>query len=96
MADYADVSEVEEIKSRYAHYPSVGATIRICRLLGIEEDNFRTIKEDDAWAYFRELLSEVASAMPREQLYDSLASYLSPGEIETHLRHIEQLKRTTA
>ncbi len=96
MADYADVSEVEEIKSRYAHYPSVGATIRMCRLLGMEEDNFRTIKEDDAWEYFYELLEKFASAMPREQLYNSLASYLSPGQIEKHLNHIEQLKRKTA
>jgi hypothetical protein len=55
MADYADVSEVDEIEKLYANYPSVSEIIGMCYDLGIEKDNIRTIDEDDAWAYYHEL-----------------------------------------
>ncbi len=96
MADYADVSEIEEIQKLYANYPSAKAIIRMCRTLGVEEDVLRNVREDDAWEYFYELLSMIADAMPREQLYDSLSPYLSPGKIEEHLNYINQQQRKTA
>jgi hypothetical protein len=76
--------------------PSVGGITRMCRRLGIEEDDFRTINTDDAWEYFYELLEKFAGTMSREQLYESLASYLNPAEIEEHLNYITLHQRKTA
>ena len=76
--------------------PSSGAIIRMCLHLDIKKDSQRTANTDDAWEYFYELLSQFADTMPREQLYESLASYLNPGEIEEHLTSINKQQRKTA
>jgi hypothetical protein len=55
MADYADVSEIDEIEKLYAHYPSVSDIGRMCYALGIKMDTIRTLDEADAWAYYHEL-----------------------------------------
>ncbi|MDQ7825418.1 MAG: hypothetical protein RDV48_21635 [Candidatus Eremiobacteraeota bacterium] len=55
MADYADHSEIELIERKYASYPDSMEITGMCYDLGIKEDNLRTIKEDDAWAYYHEL-----------------------------------------
>jgi hypothetical protein len=65
MADYADISEVAEIEKMYANYPSSREIIHMCRILGIEKDTIRTIKEADAWAYYHELKARV-EAMERK------------------------------
>ena len=75
MADFAGIEEAEEIAKMYGNYPPIRVIIGMCRLLGIEKDNFRTIEEDDAWEYFYELLSQIAETMTREQLYESFADY---------------------
>jgi len=59
MADYADVSEIEEIEKRYVSYPPVREIARMCCVLDVEIDNFRTIDKDDAWAYYHELKTMV-------------------------------------
>jgi hypothetical protein len=76
--------------------PSSGAITRMCRRIGIEEDYRRIINNDDAWDYFYELLEKLSATMTREQLYESLASYLLPAQIEEHLNYINQHKRKTA
>jgi len=55
MADYADVSEIDEIEKRYAGYPPIMEIIGMCFDLGVKKDNLRTIEESDAWAYYHEL-----------------------------------------
>jgi hypothetical protein len=59
MADYADVSEIEEIQKRYANYPPIRDISGMCREVGVEIDGFRTIEEADAWAYYHELKAMV-------------------------------------
>ncbi|MDQ7825090.1 MAG: hypothetical protein RDV48_19975 [Candidatus Eremiobacteraeota bacterium] len=55
MADYADHGEIELIERKYANYPSLTEIRHMCHELGIVENDFRTIKEEDAWAYYHEL-----------------------------------------
>ncbi len=57
MADYTDPDEADEIKKMYANYPSISEIRDMCYDLSIKKDDFRTIKEDDAWAYYHELKS---------------------------------------
>jgi len=59
MADYTDPDEADEIKRLYANYPDSMEIISMCYDLGIKKDNIRTIKEDDAWAYYQELKAMV-------------------------------------
>jgi hypothetical protein len=35
--------------------PNILEMIGMCRKLGIEKDDFRTVNTEDAWAYYREL-----------------------------------------
>jgi len=88
-----DLTRIEEDTARR---PSSGAITRLCRRLGIEEDDRRTINLDDDWEYFYELLEKFSATMEREQLYESLASYLNPVEIEEHLNYISKHRRKTA
>jgi len=88
------VLEMESEKSK--RYPSVGAITRMCLYLEVREDNFRTIWEDDAWEYFYELLSMTTDTLSREKLYDFFDGYLLPGEIDSHITRLDQLKRKTA
>ncbi len=76
--------------------PSYGAIFVMCRRMGIVEDEQRTINRDDAWAYFYELMGKYSGTVTSEQLHESLASYLLPGEIKEHLNHIESNLRRTA
>jgi hypothetical protein len=65
MADYADVSEVDDIDKIYAGYPDVGEIIKLCMLLDIEKENFLLMEKDDAWAYYHKLKARV-EAMERK------------------------------
>jgi hypothetical protein len=76
--------------------PSSGAIIRMSRFLGTEKDDYRTINTDDAWNYFYELLEKFSNTLTIEQLYESLASYLSPAEIEEYLSQTREKHRKTA
>ncbi|MDQ7827280.1 MAG: hypothetical protein RDV48_31085 [Candidatus Eremiobacteraeota bacterium] len=59
MADYTDPGEIDEIDEYLANRPPPREIVGMCRILGIEQDNLRTIKKDDAWAYYRELKAMV-------------------------------------
>ncbi|MHC9542253.1 MAG: hypothetical protein AB9903_22315 [Vulcanimicrobiota bacterium] len=59
MADYTDPDEANEIAELYANYPPSREITHMCRLLGIEEDNIKTIREANAWAYYHELKSMI-------------------------------------
>ncbi len=76
--------------------PSGGAIFNMCSYLGVEDDDRRTVNNDDAWEYFYELFSNVADTMPKENLYDFFGSYLFPSEVDDHLVYLDQLKRKTA
>jgi hypothetical protein len=60
MADFAGMDEAEEIAKMYANYPPVREIIGFCIDLGIKKDDFRTIEEAGAWAYYHELKAKVA------------------------------------
>jgi hypothetical protein len=76
--------------------PPHGALFSMCRHLGIEEDDRRTINNDDGWEYFYELFGKMVEAMPKEKIYDSLASFLSPQKIDKHLAYLDHDQRKTA
>jgi hypothetical protein len=77
------ISIDDDIESR----PSGGSIFVMRRILGTEEEYHRTINADSHWEYFYELLEKFSETMAREQLYESLASYLNPAEIEEHLNY---------
>jgi hypothetical protein len=89
-------NDLQRILKDIAERPLSGSITRMCRLLEIDKDRARTINTDDAWEYFYELLEKFAGTMSREQLCESLASYLLPAQIEEHLNYVSQLKRKTA
>ena len=68
----------------------------MCRYLGVEDDDRRTVNNDDAWEYFYELFSNIADTMPKENLYDFFGSYLFPSEVDDHLVYLSQHQRKTA
>jgi hypothetical protein len=59
MADYADVSEIDDIEKSYVNYPQINEIATLCCALDVKIDNKRTIEESDAWAYYYELKSMV-------------------------------------
>jgi len=52
--------DLRSIDEHYHTYPRIGEIISMCIDLGIEKDDFRTIYEADAWAYYHELKALVA------------------------------------
>jgi hypothetical protein len=65
MADYAGISEAEEIDKLYENYPDSREMIGMCFDLGIRIDSNRTIEEDDAWTYYHELKAKVEAKQRR-------------------------------
>ncbi len=89
-------NDMQRILKDVAERPSSGSIARMCRQLEVKEDRSRTINTSDAWEYFFELLEKFSATMTREQLYEALASYLTPDTIDEHLEFISQHKRKTA
>ncbi len=89
-------SDLERMVKDEEERPSSGAITRMCLRLGIGEDNYRTINNDDAWDYFYELFSQVEKTIPRDNLNDFFGSYLFPSEVDDHLVYLDTPKRKTA
>ncbi|GEM_PF-2413593 len=51
--------EVLQIEKEHAKYPSTEDITNMCLSLGVQEDEMRTVKLDDAWAYYHELKAQV-------------------------------------
>lgn len=88
-------NEVDAIDKQYARYPPITEIGTMCDALGEEKDNFRTIKEADAWAYYWELLERVVDRFPREVIYEKAFYFknLSREEVERQIAHVESLKK---
>jgi hypothetical protein len=99
MADYADVSEVDEIERLYKNYPSATEIGYFCHVLGIEEDTIRTLEEDDAWVYYWELLAQLKERFTEERVIEEMTHWgnLTIKEAQEQLSHLENIQhRKTA
>jgi hypothetical protein len=59
MSDSYDPEELEYIERKYSEYPSSSDIGSLCYELGIKKDARRTIRKEDAWAYYHELKAMV-------------------------------------